>query len=245
MHKHRWPAPSILKPTRHCKSTKRPDKIEEKRKTSESIIYCVAMRPLKPGVKSIPGARAGWEPRLGWRGAKGAGREGPATMPSWTWVSGPSGRHGITRCAWDMQSVKRTECAEKRWVLGAGRGLDGGLPISSVCPETQPHPRQSATCVLGIGRGWYFGCWRVRRRKKGGGSPSVCVLAHTVPLTAREYGFSWASGSCSNRSWSGREVASLLSFSITRTLNPLLKEGSYSKDMFASKWYLLSINDFG
>lgn len=42
------------------------------------------MRPLKPGVMSIPGARAGWEPRLGRRGAEGAGREGPATTPSWT-----------------------------------------------------------------------------------------------------------------------------------------------------------------
>lgn len=80
--------PSILKLTRPCRSTTRPENKEKKGKPKRllSAVLC-CHEGSEAGLPSTPGARAGRETRLESAGAAGAGSEGPATMPSWTWSS--------------------------------------------------------------------------------------------------------------------------------------------------------------
>lgn len=211
VHMFRWPVPSVLKLTQHCTPRILPDK-EENRKTYKSAVYCIVTRPLRPGVMSIPGAWAGWEARLERPGPRELGGRGQQWCPLGPECLVPLEGTRASRYGWDMQSAKPTKCTQEVIPLGGKRSvacrvstaLGGRLPISSVSPDTQ---HLANPLRIGVRQGLVFWVLKGEEEEERRRKP-FSVYAGTY----RGYGFSQASGSCSNTVGQEENIASLLPF---------------------------------
>ena len=111
---YRWPAPSILKLTRHCRSTILPENKEEKGKPERLLSAALCCDEgsgtganVHPWSLSWPGNKAGE-----CRGGE-AGREGPATMPSRTWSSWCLWKAPSHQAWWVMRRIHTPSAPER------------------------------------------------------------------------------------------------------------------------------------